>query len=312
MKRLVIIGLVATLVTGCQQTQVPVKTETVTSDQIAVASEATSQGTPLPNMLNVFNETIEKGTPSDAKIFLDQYMSTASQLDADIMLTMYVDHQREYLESYSELIFDWSYQTALLDAYDKSYNLDKLSSNYSKEVIAFLTDVKRDGFLLNYHEGIVTLYPDYNLLKNYEQYVSESIGDYIEILSRESSEILSADGGLTISWAELSFRALSAERYLVKHSDSIRYDEIFDLYKWYLNTLLTGLPDTPIYYRNSNLIRNDVLQNYNKTIIHNTDTMTSSILKEYLDIIRSKNNKVDGEALDYVREVLKNISFTTY
>ncbi len=152
----------------------------------------------------------------------------------------------------------------------------------------------------------------YNLLKNYDDFVSESIGDYIEILSRESSEILSADGGLTITWEELAYRVLNAERYLVKHSDSIRYEEIFEMYKWYLNTLLTGLPDTPIYYRNSNLIRNDVLQSYNKTVIHNTDTKTSFILKEYLDIIRSKDNKIDGEALDYVRETLKTLTFTTY
>ena len=176
----------------------------------------------------------------------------------------------------------------------------------------FLEAIKQDGFLLNYHEGLVTLYPDYNLLQSYQPYVSESIREYIEILSRESSEILSADGGLTISWEELSFRVLSAEQYLVSYQDSIRYDEILELYKWYLNALLTGLPDTPIYYRNSNLIRNDVLQSYNKVIIHNVDTVTSGILTGYLDVIRSRNNKVDGEALAYVRETLKNLDFTSY
>lgn len=309
MRKIIVCALTVLLITGCEAAPQKINSESLSADQIELSQE-TDLG--LPNLLNTFNRVVEEGTPNEAKLFLDEYMKTASVLDSDIMLTMYVEQQRNFLEGYSDLIFDWTYQKALLDAYDKSYNLDKLSNQYSEDVMVFLKGIKRDGFLLNYHEGIVTLYPDYNLLKNYNQFVSDSISDYIEILSRESSEILSADGGLTITWEELAFRVLNTERYLTKHSDSIRYNEIFEMYKWYLNTLLTGLPDTPIYYRNSNLIRNDVLQSYNKTVIHNTDTKTSSILKEYLDIIRSKDNKIDGEALDYVRETLKTLTFSTY
>jgi len=307
MRRILIVSIAIIMLTGCQQTTLSPAVDVVVETALINDTEKK-----LPNLLNACNQTISEGTPVNTKEFLDKHMPTASELDADIMLTMYVDQQRTFLESYSEIIFDWPYQNALLDAYDKSYNLDKLSRDYSDEIMIFLVEIKRDGFLLNYHEGIVTLYPDYNLLKNYEHYVSTCIAEYIELLSRESSEILSADGGLTITWEELSFRVLSTERYLVAYEDSIRYNEILDLYKWYLNTLLTGLPDTPIYYRNSNLIRNDVLQSYNKIIIHNADTRTATILNGYLDVIRSKNNKVDGEALDYVRETLSTIDFTAY
>lgn len=312
MKKIVMLSVVVSLLVGCQHTQTKLDKTTEAVELVKVDNEATDNGDGLPNLLNAFNDVISTKSPYEAKVFLDQQMPTASELDSDIMLTMYVDQQRAFLEGYSEVIFDWPYQNALLDAYDKSYNLDQLSRQYSDEIMTFLKEIKRDGFLLNYHEGIITIYPDYNKLQDYETYVSESILEYINILSRESSEILSADGGLTISWEELSFRVLSTERYLVAYPNSIRYEEVFDLYKWYLDALLTGLPDTPIYYRNSNLIRNDVLQIYNKTIIHNTDTVTSAILKEYLGIIRSKNNKVDGEALDYVRETLKNLSFSQY
>ncbi len=312
MRKIMICVVVASLLTGCQQTTQGRNTEAVVTDSMNEGSDIAVDNLKLPNLLNSFNEVVINGSPADSKEFVDRYITMASELDADIMLTMYVDHQNQYLDQYSEDIFIASYQNALLDAYDKSYNLEKLSKEYSEEIMNFLKAIKRDGFLLNYHEGLVTLYPDYNLLKNYENYVSDSIKGYIDILSRESSEILSADGGLTITWDELSYRVLNAERYLVKYENSIRYDEVFDLYKWYLNILLTGLPDTPIYYRNSNLIRNDVLQSYNKTIIHNTDMVTSNILEEYLDIIRTKDNKIDGEALDYVRETLKTISFSTY
>lgn len=308
MKKILVTVCLATMLVGCQTTNNPVEQV----ESISVAAENAEDDSRLPDLLNQFNKIAEEGNPSESKAFIEQYISTASELDADIMLTMYVDQQRSFLDGYSEIIYEWSYQNALLDAYDKSYNLDKLSGQYSKGVMTFLEDIKRDGFLLNYHEGIVTLYPDYNLLNNYQNYVSPSIQAYIEILSRESSEILSADGGLTITWDELAFRVLNAERYLVEYSDSIRYEEILSLYKWYLTTLLTGLPDTPIYYRNSSLIRNDVLQSYNKIIIHNTDTTTSEVLKGYLDIIRSKNNKVDGEALDYVRTTLEGITFRDY
>jgi hypothetical protein len=308
MKKILLLSIVVLLLSACSQTTTSEHLETVENEAI-IMSDTEKR---LPNLLNACNQIVEEGTPVETKIFLDKHMPTASELDADIMLTMYVDQQRSFLEGYSELIYDWSYQSALLDAYDKSYNLDKLTRSYSNEIMEFLEGIKRDGFLLNYHEGIVTLYPDYNILKEYENYVSTCMAEYIELLSRESSEILSADGGLTITWEELSYRVLSAERYLVAYEDSIRYSEILELYKWYLNTLLTGLPDTPIYYRNSKLIRNDVLQSYNKIIIHNSDTTTASILKGYLDIIRTKNNKVDSEALDYVRSTLENLDFTTY
>jgi hypothetical protein len=312
MKKIFVLSLVVILLTGCQQGQKAIDSAVVDVEEVVVTNKDITSSDSLPNLLNAFNDIIETGTPYEARAFLDEYMPTASELDADIMLTMYVDQQRAALEDYSQMSLDWTYQRALVDAYDKSYNLEKLSRGYSDEIMSFLTEIKKDGFLLNYHEGIVTIYPDYNQLQNYENFVSGSILEYINILSRESSEILSADGGLTISWSELSFRALSAEGYLKAYPSSIRYDEVLELYKWYLNALLTGLPDTPIYYRNSKLIRNDVLQTYNKTIIHNADTITSTILKAYLDIIRTKNNKVDAEALDYVRVTLKNLTFSQY
>ncbi|MBN2897888.1 MAG: hypothetical protein JXO44_03840 [Clostridia bacterium] len=309
MKKIILMMLAVALLAGCQQTTPNEEEAVVSAEQITTSNVESARP---PNLLNAFNKVVTEGTPYEAKVFLDKYMSTASELDADIMLTMFVDQQRDVLDGYTDLIFNTVYQNALLDAYDKSYNLDKLSRDYSDEIMSFLEVVKQDGFLLNYHEGMITLYPDYNLLQSYVPYVSESIRAYVEILSRESSEILSADGGLTISWEELSFRVLSAEEYLVNYEDSIRYNEVFELYKWYLNALLTGLPDTPIYYRNSNLIRNDVLQSYNKVIIHNADTVTASVLTGYLDVIRSKNNKVDGDALTYVRDTLKNLDFTEY
>ena len=142
MKKILVVVCLATMLVGCQTTNNPVEQV----ESISVAAENAEDDSRLPDLLNQFNKIVEEGNPSESKAFIEQYISTASELDADIMLTMYVDQQRSFLDGYSEIIYDWSYQNALLDAYDKSYNLDKLSGQYSKGVMTFLEDIKRDGF----------------------------------------------------------------------------------------------------------------------------------------------------------------------
>ena len=192
------------------------------------------------NTLNTFNSIVKNKKPSLAKKFIDDNINDFSQLDADIIITMYVDSLRKYQDIYSEKIFTWEYQIALLDAYDKSYNLDKISKEYSEEIKKYLNSMKEDGFLLSYNEGIISIFPDYGGLKEYNSYLSESIKDYIDIISRESSEGLATDTEIKITWDELSYRVLNTEKYIIRYSDSIKYDEIYDLYLMYLKTFLSG------------------------------------------------------------------------
>ena len=260
------------------------------------------------NTLNTFNSIANNKKPSVAKKFIDENIDDFSQLDADIIITMYIENLRKYQKIYAEKIFTWEYQIALLDAYDKSYNLDKIGKDYSDEIKEYLYSMQEDGFLLSYNEGIISIFPDYGGLKEYNTYLSESIKDYIDIISRESSEEMATDTEIKITWDELSYRVLNTEKYIDEYPDSIKYDEVYDLYLLYLKTFLSGFNDTAIYYWNTKMIRNDVLQVYNKTIIHNKSTFTAKTLSNYMEIIEKNDNKVEEGALNYVSNIVDRLS----
>lgn len=262
----------------------------------------------LPRVLNTFSEITKTERPVKSLEYIEKNIANVSKLEADILAIMYVDHLKEYLDLYSLKLYNVEYQNALKEAYDKSFDLTRIKGEYSEDVMDFLRDVKEDGYLLYYRDGFITLSPNYNVLNSYGQYLSDEVNDYLELISREANEALSAGAGITISWEELAFRVINAEMYLQKYPNAMRYEEVKQMYLVYLDVMLRGMQNTPIYDWRSGFIRNDVYEMYNKTIIHNANTTTAKILEDYLALIENNGNMIDQSIYDFAIKVISDLS----
>ena len=102
------------------------------------------------------------------------------------------------------------------------------------------------------------------------------------------------DAGLVISWGQLAERALKAEEYVKKYKDdpNTAQDGIF-MYQSYINIMLLGIDNTPIFDFASSEFSKDAKADYVDFINKNPDSVTANILTEYITYLASINYKID-------------------
>ena len=110
------------------------------------------------------------------------------------------------------------------------------------------------------------------------------------------------DGGLVISFDELSQRLIAAESYILKYPESIKHEEVLRLYGWYLRFYLEGSINTFIYDYASKEIKEEVLSSYYE-VRDMDETITAEIVAKYIDIIEANDKIIDESVLSKVTEL---------
>lgn len=152
----------------------------------------------------------------------------------------------KYLTSNNELISKiQEEEQSILDRYysEEKKDIDNLQ----------LLKERLDKFGLRIEElgeGEVTIStkPDfyYTIFKDY---VTPDYSDYLQLTSKESESLYSADAGLAISFQELGDRIAYWENFMKKHPKSTLKNQIVELYKSYQIDYLIGMDNTPTVER---------------------------------------------------------------
>ncbi|TEB15874.1 hypothetical protein Psfp_01817 [Pelotomaculum sp. FP] len=95
---------------------------------------------------------------------------------------------------------------------------------------------------------------DYSFYKKFSAFVTPDLKDYIDIMAEESDQVPAKDAALVIGWDEVLRRALNQEEFINAYKDSMKVDEVRELYKKYLTFTLYGLNNTPLFSYESVLI----------------------------------------------------------
>ena len=243
-------------------------------------------------------------TLGQANEFLTKNIGKTDKNDASKLLMEYEDFMLKYTSTdldqtvLDKLLVYWNPETQALEA--DRINSDQLKATYN----LFLND----GFYFLTFGG--DPFPTINyskLLSEYESNISPALVDLYKIKQLESDAPMANVSGLAIRWGELANRALAAEKYIQKYKNdpNTQEDAIF-IYQNYINTLLLGIENTPIFSIENNQFSNDAKTQYIEFIKINPNSVTGYVLNEYITYLKSISYK-----LDYANEEQSKIFFDT-
>jgi hypothetical protein len=172
-----------------------------------------------------------------------------------------------------------------------------------EEVKRILKETYELGYKVDTSEGIFFPIIDYSFYEKYSQYLTEDMKDYIGIMAVESDKMPAKDAGLVISWEEVLERAFNQESFLEKHKDSVKYEDIKNLYNKYVSFIVYGIDNTPLFKHVESTMNDEAKIAYQNSI--DKDSNLSRILKEYYEVIEREGFKLTDNVKKFRDEVMK-------
>jgi len=250
---------------------------------------------PVTEEENMFDEK------ADNEQILEEFRTLVAEADFPKSVVDYADEIVIDLdtETASVMIFELSQYLSEFFNYDTKMwdNMERLNVYYDysegideekikeTDVKEFYYDLIDSGYKLVAMEGMLNPIVDYRWMAKYNEYISEDISDYFELCAIESDQLSAKDAALVISWDELGDRVLAAEKFLSEHSGSVAKGEVLYRYTRYLWMYMLGLNNTPTVEWETNKVKEEVLDSYNKFIEEHNDTISAEAVGNYIKLL---------------------------
>jgi hypothetical protein len=263
-------------------------------------------------------------TPSEdpGETILKQFQNLAlASLPADQLYDSFKQMVGEVQPAQSDEIIRAleAYYKKNLPVLEKKYEDDKVQQELAalqwpiaeEQIAAIKNDSTRmmvqqtldGGYKLETAEGFIFPIVDYGKLLSYGDKATTAMKTYLDLMATESDAATASDGGLVISWDELSTRTLAAESYVVTFPDSLERNKAEDRFINYLTMFLIGLDNTPIFDYHTFLLLPDVKSQYEQMVTSHAGTVTGQLTKQLLGIVSDSKGAVfikgkNGEQTD--------------
>lgn len=273
-----------------------------TDDPIGAEDENEEDGVRASeDIINEFDEIIaSNGKTKDIINFIDKNIKKVTSIEGDHMVVELINilegSKEDLLDKLNEL-HDGHLFNLTIDSPENYFPKDKIKDIEDKKLRELVEDVIGNKYKLQASEGMYYPIVDYEKIKEYDDYVSEEIKDYVYLKSIDSNTVIAQDAALVISYDDLADIIIETEKYIERYAGGVYHEEVERMYKSKLNIYLSGLPNTPIYDEiGSKTINDDVLESYIKTG-STGDTVTSFVVGKYVNIIRDNKKIIDEKVL---------------
>ncbi|HZK32955.1 MAG TPA: hypothetical protein VFC60_00515 [Tissierellaceae bacterium] len=275
-----------------------------TDDPIGVEDENEEDDTKTSeDIINEFGEIIADNEETEDLIkFIDNNIEKVTSIEGDQMVIELINRLEESKDDLTDKLLDkGEIMTVSSQRYFPEENVKDIED---KELRELVEEIIANKYKLQMAEGMYYPIVDYEKLKEYDDYVSEEIKDYVHLKAVDSNTVIASDAALVISHNELADIIIDTEEYLEKYAGGVYHEEVETMYNNKLDIYLSGLPNTLIYDYNTNKINEDVLESYIETGSKG-DTVTSFIVGKYINIIRDNENIIDDEVLKKADELVE-------
>lgn len=264
------------------------------------------------NIIKEFGEVLNKEEEPDKIIsFIEDNLDKVSEVEGNVMIDGLERKLENNLDKVTDRIMELDKDNELLDiaGYEEEFAEEHISEIKNEELRAEVQKAYDNMYKLVNLEG--QFYPiiDYTRLQKYNDYLTAEWKDYLAIMARDSEDLPMADGGLSISFAELADRLLLTENYLNSYLDGQRHTEVLEMYENKINVYLKGLPNTPIAHRETGIIKPEVLDSYEKTA-SGEDYMTVFAVSQYLEAIKENEMLIDEDILNLADKLIDDVMET--
>ena len=125
-----------------------------------------------------------------------------------------------------------------------------------------------------------------NLLREYR--------DYYSLLALNSNNPFVKNGSLMIGVDKLAERIILMDNFQMTYPYSQFISNLEEIYKDYLNTLLFGTINSPVFDKESDLINEDILLQYKNIIEKHPQSNLSHILSSFLKELENNGYRIDS------------------
>lgn len=225
--------------------------------------------------------------------FINQNIARVSAQEASEMVNQFEKIQQDGIAQFEEIIFTEDMQMKMHNAYQGI--ISKEAEVEDAALKELLTKLANSGYKLETAEGSYFPVIDYRFYQNFRNYVTDDLKAYIDIMAVESSQVPAKDGALVIGWSEVINRALNLEKFINTYSDSVKIEEVKELYDKYLLFTFNGLNNTPLFDYTDQTMDSEALEAYTKAVENTGDSKYLAALSDYLEILKSNNYKLTDE-----------------
>ncbi|AZO95451.1 hypothetical protein [Halocella sp. SP3-1] len=247
--------------------------------------------------------------------FINNNISLISEEKASQMINEFEDFQRNHLSSVEGKFYSNDQQMRIYKIYQNGFDLSKINNINEvnkladQELKEFLIETRKSGYKVETAEGMFFPIIDYQFYQRYSPHLTTDMEEYINIMSVESKEVPAKDAALVIGWDEVLNRALSQEEFIIQYPDSIKIDNIKELYNKYLTFIFYGLNNTPLFTYDSKMIEAEARNIYSE-MVKNKQSRNSSLLeslKDFLKLLETNNYKLTDEVKKYRQRAVEDI-----
>jgi len=241
--------------------------------------------------------------------FLDENMGKLSKNDASALLIRFEELQKENLSSLEEQYFSEGVQNKIYNTVDPGspLDLDNIDSVKDPELKELLVKTRDSGYKVETAEGMYFPVLDYEFYKKYAAYTNDDIKEYVDLMAVESNKVPAKDAALMIGWDELVKRALKMEEFIFTYVDSVKFDDVKDLYDKYVNFIIYGLNNTPLFSYDKKTMNEKARAAYTDVVREPGDSRLLQILKDYLKVIENNNYTLTDEVETYRTQARDNL-----
>jgi hypothetical protein len=313
---LIIAVFAAGMLTGCESTNKPDSTDSskqqITGNpeekQTATEESTTKQEEKQDKIMGDYKALLENNISLHEVVeFLDNNISLVSSENASVMIDRFEKLQKEFLPKLDERFYkEDSLQTQMREVYMEGFDISKLDEIKDEDLKELLAETRDSGYKVETAEGMFFPVIDYEFYKKYSPYVTPDIKGYIDLMAVESNSTPAKDAALVISWEEILKRALNQEKFISQYQNSIKIDDVKDLYKKYLSFTLFGLNNTPLFSYDSKAMAAEAKEAYMNAVESNSDSEFLKIVNDFLELLKKTNFKLTDEVDNYRKDAVEN------
>ncbi|MDW8800462.1 M56 family metallopeptidase [Clostridium sp. A1-XYC3] len=259
-------------------------------------------------ILDNLDDLIKKDTSTNQFIkVVNDNVAKVSKEYASTMIFKLEEMQKKNLPKLEERFSNDDMQSKINKIYNINFNINKIDYIEDKELKDLLVETRNGGYKIETAEGMYFPVLDYESYKQYSPYVTEDIKNYIQIMAVESNKTPIKDAALMISWDELLKRALKQEEFISKYGNSVKINDVRQLYKQYIVFILYGANNTPIFQYDTKELVPEAKISYTNAIKESNNSETLGNIKGFINILEESNYKITEKVESYRKGILEKM-----
>jgi hypothetical protein len=236
--------------------------------------------------------------------FITGNITYVSAEDASRLVDQFEQIQKDKITELEALFFEDTIQGKINSEYSSITAGTEVKDTELKELLA---KTKNSGYKIETAEGTYFPIIDYSFYKKFSDHVTPDMKDYIDIMAEESDKVPAKDAALVIGWEDVLHRALNQEKFINGHRDSMKIDEVKELYKKYFTFTLYGLNNTPLFSYGSNTMNPDAREVYETALKDAGNSEFLKTLGEYMTLIKNNNYTLNDQIKQYRDNVINGL-----